>query len=343
MMGNFSFDFYYGKEAEQFNFYRIPKLLFTDKKFSEISIEAKVLYGLLLDRLSLSIKNGGVDEDNRVYIYFKVTEAMEYMNICKEKAIKLFAELDAPKGSGLIFRKRQGLGKPSVIYVMNFNSGVCEDAEIDDAEIHDITSSEKQTFSGMDSTDFKKSEKQTSGGMDSTDFKKLEMPTSGGMESELQEVGDLDTNDNNNNYTDNSDNNLISSYQGEIIPDSTTSEKETKMLLYTQVIQNAISYKSLITRFSKERIDEIVSVMTDVVCSEKSELIIGGESVPQRMVSNRIMKLNETHIEYVIECMDNTTTKIKNIKQYLITALYNSVSTIDHYYSSQVRHDLINN
>ena len=338
MMGNFSFDFYYGKEAEQFNFYRIPKLLFTDKKFSEISIEAKVLYGLLLDRMSLSIKNGWVDEDNRVYIYFKVTEAMEYMNICKEKAIKLFAELDAPKGSGLIFRKRQGLGKPSVIYVMNFNSGVCEDAEI-----HDITSSEKQTFSGMDSTDFKKSEKQTSGGMDSTDFKKSEMPTSGGMESELQEVGDLDTNDNNNNYTDNSDNNLISSYQGEIIPDSTTSEKETKMLLYTQVIQNAISYKSLITRFSKERIDEIVSVMTDVVCSEKSELIIGGESVPQRMVSNRIMKLNETHIEYVIECMDNTTTKIKNIKQYLITALYNSVSTIDHYYSSQVRHDLINN
>ncbi len=115
------------------------------------------------------------------------------------------------------------------------------------------------------------------------------------------------------------------------------------MLLYTQVIQNAISYKSLITRFSKERIDEIVSVMTDVVCSEKYELIIGGESIPQRMVSNRIMKLNETHIEYVIECMDNTTTKIKNIKQYLITALYNSVSTIDHYYSSQVRHDLINN
>ena len=75
------FDFYYGKEAEQFNFYRIPKLLFTDSRFSKVSIEAKVLYGLLLDRMSLSVKNGWVDEENRVYIYFKVTDAMDYMNI----------------------------------------------------------------------------------------------------------------------------------------------------------------------------------------------------------------------------------------------------------------------
>ena len=84
-----SFDFYYGKEAEQFSFYRIPKLLFTDSRFSKVSIEAKVLYGLLLDRMSLSIKNGWIDEENRVYIYFKVSDAMEYMNICKDIVIFL--------------------------------------------------------------------------------------------------------------------------------------------------------------------------------------------------------------------------------------------------------------
>ena len=155
-MDNFKelkFDFYYGKEAEQFNLYRIPKLLFTDKRFSNISVEAKVLYGLLLDRMSLSIKNRWVDEENRVYIYFKIVEAMEYMNICKEKAVKLFAELDTIKGCGLIFRKRQGLGKPSVIYVMNFNSGVCEDVEVDDINEDDFQRSAKQTFGGTDSAD----------------------------------------------------------------------------------------------------------------------------------------------------------------------------------------------
>lgn len=79
---NYKFDFYYGKEAEQFSFYRISKLLFTDSRFSKVSIEAKVLYGLLLDRMSLSIKNGWVDEENRVYIYFKVSDAMEYRSHC---------------------------------------------------------------------------------------------------------------------------------------------------------------------------------------------------------------------------------------------------------------------
>ena len=113
---NYQLDYYYGKEAEQYNFYRIPKLLFTDKRFEKVSIEAKVLYGLLLDRMSLSIKNKWVDDENRVYIYFKVSDAMEFMNICKDKCIKLFAELDADKGCGLIVRKRQGLGKPSVIF-----------------------------------------------------------------------------------------------------------------------------------------------------------------------------------------------------------------------------------
>ena len=72
---NYQLDYFYGKEADQFTFFRIPKLLFTDSRFSKVSIEAKVLYGLLLDRMSLSVKNGWVDEENRVYIYFKVSDA----------------------------------------------------------------------------------------------------------------------------------------------------------------------------------------------------------------------------------------------------------------------------
>ena len=78
----YNFNFYYGNEAEQFNFYRIPKALFTDERFAKISVEAKVLYGLTLDRMCLSVKNGWLDEENRVYIYFKLEEVMEHLNVC---------------------------------------------------------------------------------------------------------------------------------------------------------------------------------------------------------------------------------------------------------------------
>ena len=132
------FNYYYSNEAEQFNFYRIPKVLFTDKRFAKLSVEAKVLYGLLLDRMSLSLKNNWIDEDNRVYIYFKLEDVQEYMDIGKDKGIKLFSELDSEKGIGLIERKKQGLGKPTMIYVMNFNTNLTElkTSEKSDADVN---------------------------------------------------------------------------------------------------------------------------------------------------------------------------------------------------------------
>ena len=158
-------DYYYGTESEQFSFYKLPKFLMKEECLKGLSNDAKLLYALMLDRMSLSKKNEWFDEENRVYIYFKVSDAMEYMNICKEKAIKLFVELDCEKGCGLILRKRQGLGKPAVIYVMNFNSETVEESQNDDVELYN----------------FQRSENQTSGGVETEDFKKSEMPTSGGM------------------------------------------------------------------------------------------------------------------------------------------------------------------
>ena len=110
-------DYYYGGEAEQYSFYRIPKTLLTDPRYKGVSIEAKVLYGLLLDRMGLSVKNGWMDADRRVYIYFTLENAMEMMNCGHNKAVKLFAELDS---AGLIERKKQGQGRPTRIYVKNF-------------------------------------------------------------------------------------------------------------------------------------------------------------------------------------------------------------------------------
>ena len=115
-----SFPYYYGHAGEQYAFFRIPKLLITDSRFDGVSSDAKLLYGLLLDRMELSYRNGWVDDQNRVFIIFTVEEVMETLRCRSEKAVRLFAELDSKKGIGLIERKRQGLGKPAIIYVKNF-------------------------------------------------------------------------------------------------------------------------------------------------------------------------------------------------------------------------------
>lgn len=112
--------YYYGYEAEQFAFYRIPKLLVTDERFQGLSTDAKLLYGLMLDRMSLSLKNSWLDEQGRVYIYFSAEEIMSVLHCRSEKASKLLAELDSKKGIGLIERVRHGQGKPTTIYVKNF-------------------------------------------------------------------------------------------------------------------------------------------------------------------------------------------------------------------------------
>ncbi len=97
-------DYFYGNQAEQFSFYRIPKVLFTDERFRAISTEAKVLYGILLDRMCLSQKNGWLDDDGRVYIIFTLDEIMSSIGCAVQKATKLLSELD--NKSGLIERKR---------------------------------------------------------------------------------------------------------------------------------------------------------------------------------------------------------------------------------------------
>lgn len=122
------YEYFYGAQAEQFSFYRIPKALFTEPNFRELSTDAKVLYGILLDRMSLSLKNQWLDAQNKVYIIFTVEEIMDALNCANQKATRLMVELE--KQAGLIERKRQGLGRPNLIYVKNFaatiNAKSCE-------------------------------------------------------------------------------------------------------------------------------------------------------------------------------------------------------------------------
>ena len=116
-----SYDYFYGQSGELFSYFRIPKALFQDHRFRQLSTDARTLYGILLDRMSLSAKNGWLDEQGRVYIIYTVREVQESLCCAEHKAVKLFRELE---DIDLIERKRRGLGRPSLIYVKDFSSGL---------------------------------------------------------------------------------------------------------------------------------------------------------------------------------------------------------------------------
>ena len=114
-------DYFYGQSGELFSYFRIPKALFQDCRFRQLSTDARTLYGILLDRMSLSVKNGWLDEQGRVYIIYTVREVQESLCCAEHKAVKLFRELEQ---ADLIERKRRGLGRPSLIFVKNFSTEV---------------------------------------------------------------------------------------------------------------------------------------------------------------------------------------------------------------------------
>ena len=344
------FDYYYGVEAEQFSFYRVPRLLIKDERFKGLSSDAKLLYGLMLDRMSLSMKNGWLDDENRAYIIYTIDNIREDLGCSKEKAVKVLAELDAGKGIGLIEKIRRGLGKPDIIYVKNFI--------IQDEGRKEPCNADVSTEVGK--TDFKRSEKPTSRSQESrlqevgkTDFSRSEKLTSRGRENQLQEVGKPDpnyTNYNqiNQNYTDMSYSYPINQSVGNVDNAGAQGKADTIDVIdetgaYMALIRDNLEYEHHMRyggNDDKEMYEEIYETVCDVVCVKRRTLRINGEDYPYELVKSRFLKLNSSHVEYVMGCMRETTTKITNIRAYLITALYNAPSTMSHYYQQEVQHDM---
>ena len=111
-------NYFYGLQAEQFSFIKIPKELVVGDAFASLSVQAKILYGILLDRMEMSGKNKWMDEENRVYIIYSLDEIQSDMNVSKHKAIDCLSELE---DVGLIVRRKRGKGLPNQIYVKNFS------------------------------------------------------------------------------------------------------------------------------------------------------------------------------------------------------------------------------
>ena len=374
-MQELQFDYYRGMEAEQYTFYRIPKVLFTAECFKSLSCEAKVLYGLLLDRMSLSIKNRWLDEQDRVYIIFTIEDVMALLNCSRQKAIKNLAELDAEKGIGLIEKKRLGLGKPNVIYVKNFiikesanpekEEKVLENAQNTQKYENHTSRSTKNELQEVPKSYFKEYENQTSGSMKSrlqevpeSNFQKYENQTSRSMENGLQEVpksysNNTDFSKNESSEIDYSETDLretksdIPVYSNQII--STLSipaavpDAIEEMELYRNIVQEHISYECFQdARYHRtEEVDELIELIVEVMLMpDDSTIRIAGVEKPVAVVKNKFMKLNQMHIEYVLTCLNANTSKVGNIKSYLLTVLYNATLTIKNYYASEVNHDL---
>lgn len=279
-----AFDYFYGAQSQQFAFYRIPKVLFTDNRFQNISTEGKVLYGLLLDRVSLSMENGWIDDEGRVYIIFTLTSIRQAMSCAEKSAIKYLTELEE---FGLIERIRQGFGKPALIYVKNF---------IDQQNLQVKTSK---------------------------NYSSPPVNVTG------QDLYNLQPNYTYNNNTDfNNTNPILSADE-----DRMGYEKYFMEQLNIEALKQDYPY-------DREMIDGIMDLILDVVCSKRKIICIAGDVKSVNVVKGRFMKLNMEHIRYVMNCMQENTTKIRSIKQYMLAALYNAPATIDSYYRAEVNHDM---
>lgn len=299
---SFEFEYFYGNETEQFSFYRIPKMLFKEKMFKDVSAEAKVLYGLMLDRTGLSAKNGWLDEENRVYIVYTIAEIMEDLNCADQKAGKLLSELDTVKGIGLIERKRQGLGKPNIIYVKNFYSA----SRLQNSENHDSRE---------------------------VNITNQEYPNS--------LPNDNNINNNKKNNTDFSETPILS-YQDEDEqkPDAMRWMRERKT--YETLIKDNIEYDILVERYRKEWLDEIVEIMVDVVCSKEPYIRVNKQEYPHEVVKSRFLKIDASHIEYIYDALKDNTSNVRNIRAFLITTIYRSFETADNWYAAKVNYDFAN-
>ena len=336
-MQKIQFDYFRGMEAEQYSFYRIPKVLFTAECFQTLSCEAKVLYGLMLDRMSLSIRNRWLDEEDRVYIIFTVEEVTELMNCGTQKAVKLMKELDSEKGIGLIEKKRLGLGRPNVIYVKNF---LLEDMK-KTTEKENSTPEQQGEVSQFKNGENHNSEivKNTIQEVPETSFQNSENHNSGMMKKATQEFAKSQSNKTEKNDTDKNKTDNIPSYpinqtDKDLLDGLDVMEE---MSIYRQLIEDHIEYQC----HKQKEVDDLVELMVEVMMMPDNSMIrIAGVDKPVAVVKNRFMKINYSNIEYVLLCMKKNTTKIKNIKTYLITALYNAPTTMNSFYQAEVNHDL---
>ena len=282
-------DYFYGQAGELFSFFRIPKALFQEQRFQDLSTDAKTLYGILLDRMSLSVRNEWFDKKGRVFIIFTIEDVKRTLRCADNKATRLLRELEK---FGLIERKRRGQGKPCLVYVKNFSA-----------------ESSKESVKNRDNDDSCGSKIACQDPVKSRGIKKKE------------------------NKTEMNNTNLILSDE---------SEKMKNRELLEEYFSCSLEMDLLLRLYpdDEDTIYQIVDLLVDTCDSKRKLIRIAGDDKPAEVVLSRLKKLNADHIRFVLDCLAANTSPIRNMKQYLLAALFNAPTTIQLYYQNKVNHDL---
>ena len=300
------FDYFYGNEAEQFTFYRIPKILITSPHFKKISDSAKLLYGLMLDRMSLSIRNGWLDDDNRAYIFFTTNDVMEQMCCGTEKATKMLTELDSEKGIGLIERVKQGQGKPAIIYLKKFYEleDTARSTKLSEIESQDFQESKVKTFENR---------KTRLSEIESQDFRESKNKTFENRKSGLSEIESLEFRKSKCNYNNinNTDINYIYPINQDNynIQNSDTQTEEEWIDRYTKTVD--------------EIKKQIENIMDEVMTVYRPKYKIEGDFIEYNAVVNRFRQITAQKLEICLLAYSRKIQRIKNPKAYWISTLYN--------------------
>ena len=284
-------DYFYGQAGELFSFFRIPKALFQEQRFQDLSTDAKTLYGILLDRMSLSVKNEWFDKKGRVFIIFTIEDVKRTLRCADNKATRLLRELEK---FGLIERKRRGQGKPCLVYVKNFSS-----------------ESSKESVKNRDNDDSCGSKIACQDPVKSRGIKKKE------------------------NKTEMNNTNLILSDE---------SEKMKNRELLEEYFSRSLEMDLLLRLYpdDEDTLYQIVNLLVDTCATNHKTLRIAGDDKPAEVVRSRFMKLNADHIRFVLKCLAENSSPIRNMKQYLLASLYNAPTTMQLFYQNQTNHDLAN-
>ena len=370
------FDFYYGEESEQYSFYSVPKMFFTCERFAGLSAMSKLLYGFLLDRMSLSRKRNWIDDKNRAYIKYSLNAITKDMGVSKNSVIKYMRELQE---FGLIM-KYPNEGMEDIIYVMDYSRVKQADTySSDDKQNDNVLYLDSQSSGAAYKTDTGQPDNAPPGFntvialSNRNDTKKIQdagckgdstlrggakfepvqkmnqFKNCTGSKSELVQNLHHPHKENDNNIYNNINN---QSTKTDKIDRIDKTGKETQIsgvnanTVYAHIrdlVKKNIDYDIMIERQEcKDWYDEYYNLIVEVLTRQKDTIRISGEDYSADMVRERFMKLNGLDLQYVHEQMSRTTSDIKNIKAYLTKALFNAPTTRASYWESRVNHDLAN-
>ncbi len=277
----------------------------------------------MLDRMSLSIRNGWLDDDNRAYIFFTTNDVMEQMCCGTEKATKMLTELDSEKGIRLIERVKQGQGKPAIIYLKKFYEleDTARSTKLSEIESQDFQESKVKTFENR---------KTRLSEIESQDFRESKNKTFENRKSGLSEIESLEFRKSKCNYNNinNTDINYIYPINQDNynIQNSDTQTEEEWIDRYTKTvdeIKKQIDYDYLINHAERDIVDEVVNIMAEVMTVYRPKYKIEGDFIEYNAVVNRFRQITAQKLEICLLAYSRKIQRIKNPKAYWISTLYN--------------------